>query len=100
MSSKTFLIGLASSSILLGLLPGTQAFPKFLQPNLVEAEDSKFAPRGYDVYERDPQTYGGYSYYGSGPAPTISSSSSLEGAASSNSGEETSLSITQTLASE
>jgi hypothetical protein len=100
MGLKTFLIGFVSTSIILGLLPGTQAFPKFFQPNLGEVEDAKFAPRGYNVYERIPQAHGRYTYGGYGPAPTISSSSSSGAAASSSSGEETSLSSLPTLASE
>ncbi len=96
MGTKTFFIGLALTSILLGLVPGTQALPKWLQPKS-DLADAKFAPRGYSIYESAPPVYGGYTYGGYGPAPTISSSSSSEVSTSTNSGEETSLSSVPTV---
>jgi len=98
MGVKTLLIGLASTSTLLGLVPGTQAFPKFFQSTHGEVEDANFAPRDYSVYESAPPTYGGYTYAGYGPAPTISSSSEVS--ASTNSGEETSVSSVPTISGE
>jgi hypothetical protein len=98
MGTKTLLIGLASTSILLGLVPGTQALPKWLQPKS-DLDDAKFAPREYSIYESAPPAYGGYTYGGYGPAPTISSSSGSgsEVSASTTSGEETSLSSAPTV---
>jgi hypothetical protein len=96
MGAKSLLIGLASTTVLLGLVPGTQALPKLLQPKH-EVDDAKFAPRGYSVYESAPPTNGGYLYGGYGPKPTISSSFSSETSASTNSGEETSLSAVPTV---
>jgi hypothetical protein len=99
MGVKPILIGLASTSILLGMVPGTQALPKRLQSNRGEIDDVHFAPRGYSVYESAPPTYGGYTYGGYGPAPTISSTSSAEISASTKSGEETSVTTVSTVSS-
>ncbi len=96
MGTKMFLIGLASASVLLGLVPGTQALPEWLQPKS-ELAEARFAPRRYSIYESAPPAYGGYTYGGYGPAPTISSSSSPEVSTSANSGEETSLSSVSTV---
>ncbi len=91
MKTKAFIIGLTSTAVLLGLVPGTFALPKWLKPNHVDVDGVKFAPRGYSVYENPPITYGGYSWAGYGPAPTILSTSSLEISTSINSGEEASV---------
>jgi hypothetical protein len=99
MGAKTLIIGLASTTILLGLVPGTQAMPKWLEPNYGDV-DAKFAPRGYSVYENPPITYGGYSWAGYGPAPTVSSIPSSEISTSTNSGEETSVSMVASISGE
>jgi hypothetical protein len=98
MGVKTLFTGLVSTSVLLGLVPGAQALPKWLQPKH-EVDDAKFAPRGYSIYESTSPTYGGYTYGGYGPEPTVSSSSSSETSGSTNSAEETSFSTAPTVSS-
>ena len=92
MKASTFHIGLASTVVLLTLAPVTQAFPQWMKPR---SEESKNAPRQYNVYEPPPQYGGYYTYAGNGPRPTIasSSSSSISYATSEVSGEETSSSV-------
>lgn len=89
MKANTFNFGLVSTALLLTFVPGTQAFPQWMQPR---HEDSKNAPRQYSVYEPPPAQYGGYyTYGGSGPQPTIPSGLDPGGSATSKaSGEETS----------
>lgn len=100
MGAKTLIIGLASTTLLLGLVPGTQAMLKWLEPNHGDVDDAKFAPRGYSVYENPPITYGGYSWAGYGPAPTVSSMPSSEISTSTNFGEETSVSTVASISGE
>jgi hypothetical protein len=89
MRVNTLGVGLVST-LFLGSLPGTQALPKWLQLN--RGDDSRLAPRQYSVYETPPVTYGGYSWYGYGPLPTLTSKTPSGTLTQSNSGEETSAS--------
>lgn len=89
MRVNTLNVGLASTCLFLGSLPGTQALPKWLQ--LKRGGDSNLANRQYSVYEPPSSTYGGYSWYGYGPLPTLSSEAPSTSTVSS-SGDETSAS--------
>jgi hypothetical protein len=90
MRVTTLSIGIASTAVLLALVPVTQAAPSWLKPR----KDSNYAPAAYGVYESNPG-YGGYSYGGYGPSPTIKNtpSSSSSAARSGTSGEATSTSL-------
>lgn len=72
MRAMTVHLDLVLTAILLALLPGIHALPKWLQPLRVE-NSGDFAPRTYNVYDaRDaPFSYSPFSY---GPLPTISQS--------------------------
>lgn len=88
MRASTLSVGL-TSTLILGLISGTQALPKWLQLN--RGDDSNLAPRQYSSYGEPPATYGGYSWYGYGPLPTLTSEAATS-LTQSNSGEETSVS--------
>lgn len=79
--------GLAST-LFLGLLPGAQALPNWLRLNGDHGLD--LAPRDYSVNEPS-VTNKGYSWYGYGPLPTLTSEAASS-ITQSNSGEETSAS--------
>jgi hypothetical protein len=84
MKNQILEASLLSTAVLLILVPVTQAVPHWMKPHRREYE-----PRQYSVYE--PPPYGGYSYGGYGPLPTIqSSSSSGVSRTSEDSGEATS----------
>ncbi len=63
-------IGLAATVTLLSMVPGIQGLPKWLQPKH-EVNDKILGPRQYSFYEKPTVTYGGYTYGGYGPAPTL-----------------------------
>jgi hypothetical protein len=66
----------SATIVLLALVPGSQALPKWLKGlNRRQDYDAYDAPAYYPVYDNPPDYYGGYSYGGEGPQPTISSSS-------------------------
>lgn len=71
MRVTTLYIGIASTSILLALIPSTGAAPSWLKPR----RDNDYAPPAYEVYTSDPGN-GGYNYGGYGPSPTTQSTSS------------------------
>lgn len=88
-------LGLASTSIFLALVPGIQGLPNWLQAKHRDVEDRKNAPR---QFYGDPPVYGGYSYPGYGPAPTVLPTSvpvypTYPVATSENSGEATSSTV-------
>ncbi len=89
MRLATIKIGLTSTSVLLSFVPGAQG--RWLQPR--RPNDGAHWPHQYSVYENAHSTFGGYTYAGFGPLPTVSSPSSLTGVAatSKNSGEDTSV---------
>jgi len=82
-------ICLASTAIILAVVPSTQG--RWLQ--VPRRNDEAHWPRQYSVYETAGNTFGGYTYAGYGPRPTVSSPSISTGVAatSKNSVEETSI---------
>ena len=92
MRVTTLNIGIASTSILLALVPATGAAPSWLKPR----KDSNYAPPAYGVYDSIPG-HGGYNYGGYGPSPTFQSTASSSSSfaiseTSETSGEVTSIS--------
>jgi hypothetical protein len=79
-------IGLVSTASLLGLIPPTLGIPRWFQSH-ERGVDLK-VPRQYSVYETSPR-YGGYTYAGYGPQPTVTSTTALGllSSTSQNSGE-------------
>lgn len=92
MKGNILQLGLASTSLFLSSIPGAQALPKWLQ--LKRSGNANLSPRQYSVYEQPATTYGGYSWNGYGPLPTLSSQALPSSSTSSDSGEETSASST------
>src|SRR5437868_1554297 len=82
-------IGLPAAAIILAVVLGTQG--RWLQAS--RRNDEAHWPHQYSVYETAGNTFGGYTYAGYGPRPTVSSPSISTGvaAASKSSGEETSI---------
>jgi len=79
-----------SIAIVLALIPITHALPSWLQPRRDPGVELNIGPRQYTVYDSTSyEGYGGYTWGGYGPQPTISISPSTSADAS---GEETSAS--------
>lgn len=100
MRYNTLNVGIASTAILLALVPATFALPGWLQPQERDASRDQFAPPEYSVYEGYGGgyhgSYGGYTYGGIGPRPTVSNApASSTTTSSANEGEVTSLSISE-----
>lgn len=81
---------LASASILLVLAPGINGLPSWFQAKHHEAQDVRNLPRQYSVYGANPVAYGGYTYPGYGPAPTVEKTSSSALSTATSDGEATS----------
>lgn len=80
---------LASVSILLALVPAIHGLPNWFQAKK-NAEDVRNLPRQYSVYGANPVAYGGYTYPGYGPAPTVATTSTSALSTAISDGEATS----------
>tara|TARA_R110002060_G_scaffold4075_8_gene6368 strand:- start:260 stop:547 length:288 start_codon:yes stop_codon:yes gene_type:complete len=82
-------LSLASGCVLLALAPGIHGLANWFRANH-KADDVANIPRQYSVYAGNPVAYGGYTYPGYGPAPTVPQTSTPVSSTATSDGEATS----------